>query len=125
MKQKDDVVIATLKYLKAHMVTGALRDKAQAHLGEQGYEMTPGSPTAQIFGAVWVWNSDPVVGTKTSESDPAIINENGYFHLLEYEELAHARESSAAASRQARNAFYVSAAAMAISFIIGLLQLIK
>jgi len=98
----EDLYIELLRYGKVHLADGVTIADTLAHLRK----LQPGSrlvESTNTFNNTFIHLFDPVVTT-----DRYALNIEGYFNLLQHDELQEARKSS-------RNALWVAIGAIVIS----------
>lgn len=126
MSSKDDVLIACLKYIKA----GGLEGRSFNDLVQHITPIYPSLDDAKIFRDCFWRNVSSVSkgtgfghslitheGTELDRDEPYQLNEEAYWKLLEYVELAEARKSS-------KTAFYMSFSALCVSAFLAIVSII-
>lgn len=111
--EKDDVYITMLKIGKEHTEEGISYSEMRNKLKQADDE---------FHKQLYIENfTVPNVLKYTFNSDVNYrLNSEGYFRLLEHEELKHARESSLEATNLAKIAMYISATLAIVSILVQL-----
>jgi hypothetical protein len=112
---KDDLVIALLRLGKEHFDQGLDFNHAKSHLKGIGYKFADTRLTSLFFTDNMFNVADREnfgIGDAIDENKKWTLTEQGYFYLLEHDELASARNASRNATIFAGVAILISTAAL-------------
>jgi len=105
----EDLYIELLRYGKKHLVDGVTMPDTLAHLRELQPESLLVQNPGDFINAAFSSAFNPIASTGGElDSRRYLLNMEGYFNLLEHDELQEARKSS-------RNALWVAIGAIVIS----------
>ena len=117
MKNKEDLYIAVLKFGKANIGKPFKFPALEKHLKDEGYEYEEFA-LRQFFAALFISLESPHGNDQNAPIGPNqtfFLEQSGYFHLLEFQELESARKSSLQATYFAIIAIFISVASTCIS----------
>lgn len=117
MKRKEDIYIAVLKFGKDNIGKPFKFPELEKHLKDNGYEYEEFA-LRQFFAALFISVESPRGNDQNRPIDPSqtfFLEQSGYFHLLEFQELESARKSSLQATYFAVIAIFISIASTCIS----------
>jgi len=115
----EDLYIEMLRYGREHLTHGVKLSETLGHLRE----LEPESPLLESqnsFHNTFFQVFTEIAGTASTGGLRHALNMEGYFNLLEHEELQQARQSSSNAMRIAIGAIIVSVIASAVSITVQL-----
>jgi hypothetical protein len=117
MRRKEDIYIAVLKFGKDNIGKPFKFTELEKRLKDKGYEYEEFA-LRQFFAALFISVESPHGNDQNRPIDPNqtfFLEQSGYFHLLEFQELESARKSSLQAIYFAVIAIFISVASTCIS----------
>jgi len=115
--EKDDIYLTVLLYGKENIGKPIKYSQLLQYLDDQGYEYDEFS-IRQFFTGAFIANTNNYgkdFRNKPSEKNDYYLEQNGYFHLLDYFKLKEARDSSRTAMICAIIAILISAISILIN----------
>lgn len=125
-ENKDDFYIVLIKYGKQHLKDGVTESETREHLIKNGFAVDTDVKNLFFHDAyLYCFGSqfERSRGCFNNHEERHSLNLEAYFHLLEHEELGHARKSAEEAKRIAIRAIAISGVFAFLSFALSLYQI--